>query len=34
MGWMFSDVDDLVLIMKKTDLAAGSFDKLKEQVSN
>ena len=34
MSWMFGDVDNLVLTMKKTDLAAGNFGKVKVQVSN
>lgn len=33
-GWIFGDVDDLVLTIKKTDLAVGRFDSLKVQVSN
>ena len=34
MSWMFGDVDNLVLTMKKTDLAAGNFGAVKVQVSN
>ncbi|WP_395450291.1 DUF1963 domain-containing protein [Aminobacter sp. UC22_36] len=34
MGWMFGDVDNLVLTIRKQDLAAGRFDDLRVQVSN
>jgi hypothetical protein len=34
LSWMFGDVDNLVVTMKKTDLAAGNFSALKVQVSN
>ena len=34
MGWMFGDVDTLVLTMSKKDLAAGRFDAVITQVSN
>jgi hypothetical protein len=34
MGWMFGDVDTLVLTMSKKDLAAGRFDAVRTQVSN
>jgi hypothetical protein len=34
MGWMFGDVDNLVLTMTKRDLAAGVFDRVAMQVSN
>jgi hypothetical protein len=34
MSWMFGDVDNLVLSMKQTDLAAGNFAALNVQVSN
>ena len=34
MGWMFGDVDDLVLTISKKDLAAGRFDMVTTQVSN
>ena len=34
LSWMFGDVNNLVVTMKKTDLAAGNFDALKVQVSN
>jgi hypothetical protein len=34
MSWMFGDVDNLVLTMKQTDLAAGNFAALNVQVSN
>lgn len=34
MGWMFGDVDNLVLTISKKDLAAGMFDAVRVQVSN
>ena len=34
MGWMFGDVDNLVLTISKKDLAAGRFDMVTTQVSN
>lgn len=34
MGWMFGDVDNLVLTISKKDLAAGKFDAVSVQVSN
>ena len=34
MSWMFGDVDNLVVTMKKADLAAGNFDALNVQISN
>ena len=34
MGWMFGDVDTLVLTIRKKDLAAGRFDAVRVQVSN
>lgn len=34
MSWMFGDVDNLVVTMKKADLAAGNFTALTVQVSN
>ncbi|AWC22706.1 hypothetical protein CO731_02172 [Aminobacter sp. MSH1] len=34
MGWMFGDVDNLVLTIRKQDLAAGRFDAVEVQVSN
>jgi hypothetical protein len=34
MSWMFGDVDNLVLTMKKADLAAGNFGAVKVQFSN
>lgn len=34
MSWMFGDVDNLVLTMRRDDLAAGRFDAIKVQVSN
>ncbi|MGH0255225.1 hypothetical protein NKY39_06495 [Sinorhizobium meliloti] len=34
MGWMFGDVDDLVLTMSRKDLTAGRFDAVRVQVSN
>lgn len=34
MGWMFGDVDNLVLTIRKKDLAACRFDNINVQVSN
>jgi hypothetical protein len=34
LSWMFGDVNNLVVTMKKADLAAGTFNALKVQVSN
>ncbi|WP_377864989.1 DUF1963 domain-containing protein [Aminobacter aganoensis] len=34
MGWMFGDVETLVLTISKKDLAAGRFDAVRTQVSN
>lgn len=34
MSWMFGDVDNLVVTMRKADLAAGDFTALKVQVTN
>lgn len=34
LGWMWGDVDDLVLTMRKADRAAGAWDRVTMQVSN
>ncbi|MBH0237843.1 DUF1963 domain-containing protein [Methylobrevis albus] len=34
LGWVFGDVDDLVVTIKKADLAAGRFDKIIVNMSN